>query len=280
METIRRDLDLKLRGKKIRDIATDNPKMFTPNFNSVRRKVKGREIKKIERRAKMLIMGLNGGIFLLFHLKMTGQLVYVRQAKITAGGHPITGERDLPNKFTHAIFYFNDKSILYFNDVRKFGYIKLVDGKGSEKIEAGIGIEPLEKEFTLKKFIELVKKYPRGKIKQVLMRQELIAGIGNIYSDEICFFAKVKPARTVASLSAADFKKLFQGIKKILQSAIKNRGTSFNTYVDARGEKGNFVPLLKVYGRAGAKCRRGDGGVIKKIKLGGRSSCFCPVCQK
>lgn len=280
VETIKRDLEKKIRGKRIKDITTDNKKMFTPSFSLAREKITNHSIRDLERRGKLLIWKLDNGLYILIHLKMTGQLVYAIKNKLLVGGHPIEGEKKLPNKFTHTTFFFSDGSRLYFNDVRKFGYIKLVDQNGLKKVLEEFGLEPLSSEFTLVKFKEILRKYPNSKIKQLLMVQKHIAGIGNLYADESCFYARIKPIRPVKGLKEKEINDLYSGIKKILRLSVKNRGTSFNTYVDGEGRKGNFVKFLKVYGRAGEKCKRGDGGIIKRIRMGGRSAHYCPVCQK
>jgi len=280
VETIRRDLDQKIRGKKIKDIITDNPKIFTPNFSLIKKKIKNQVVQNLKRRGKLLIFKLKNGLYVLIHLKMTGQLVYADKKKLVVGGHPIVGEKSLPNKFTHATFFFSDGSVLYFNDVRKFGYIKLVDKDSLEKVLENFGMEPLSQKFTLNKFKKILAKHPKNKIKQLLMTQKDIAGLGNIYADESCFYAHIRPTRLVGTLKEEEIKKLYSSVKRVLKLSIKNRGTSFNTYVDGSGKKGNFVPLLKIYRREGEKCKRGDGGIVKKVRIGGRSAHYCPVCQK
>ena len=213
---------------------------------------------------------------------MTGQLIYCGQdGKIKAvGGHPVPeGLKNLPNKFTHIIFKFTDGSFLFYNDLRKFGWVKLVDSRQLLVVRREYGLEPLAKEFTLDKFKEILKKYPRRRIKQFLMDQKLIAGIGNIYADESCFYAKIKPTRIVESLTDKERKDLFSGIKKILRSAIVKGGTTFSDYVHTDGTKGGFVAYLKVYGRGGQQCKR-CRGKIEKINLNGRGTHYCDRCQK
>jgi len=209
---------------------------------------------------------------------MTGQLIYQKKNKITAGGHGELDNKKLPNKFSHIIFTFSDNSQLFFNDMRQFGYMKIVDEKELDKILNQFGIEPLDKDFNLKTFKKVLQNR-KTNIKQLLLNQKLIAGIGNIYADEICFYAKVKPSRKVLTLNEAEIKKLYQGSKQILKTAIKKRGTTFNNYRDADGKQGSFVSFLKVYGRAGELCKRCKNGKIKKIKQGGRGTHYCPDCQ-
>ena len=281
VETIRRDLSRKILSKKITDIQIKRQKVVqnqTAYFKSV---LIGSSFNKIKRVGKLLIFKIgNQKEDLLVHLKMTGQLIYQQGDKLTAGGHnwpPI--EEKLPNKQTRVIFTFKDKSKLYFNDQRVFGYLKLVGSEQEKRIVEKFGIGPLTRAFTLEKFTEILKSR-QGIIKAVLLNQEIIAGIGNIYADEICFYAKVKPTRKTNRLTKKEIKDLYAGCRTILKKAIKYRGTTFSNYVDAKGNKGNFTKLLKVYGRENQKCMRCRKGIIKKIKLNGRGTHYCSVCQK
>lgn len=245
--------------------------------------LKGLGIKGIGRRAKMVIIQLTGDWIILVHLKMTGQLVYSshHQQKVV-GGHPIKEgfEKD-PNRFTHATFTFTDGSKLFFNDVRKFGWIRLFtkENLAKELEKMDLGPEPLEKDFTLEVFEKELKKWPNNRIKQFLMDNRNVVGIGNIYSDEVCFYAKVNPIRRVKSLKDGEIKLLFKGIKHILAEAIKYEGTSISDYVNVAGEAGAYTKKLNVYGRCGEKCVKCKG-VVARLKIGGRTSSFCPLCQR
>lgn len=213
---------------------------------------------------------------------MTGQLIYCKKSgKIGAvGGHSIVaGLKNLPNKFSRIIFTFFDGSHLFFNDLRKFGWLKIVDGGQLLAINKNYGIEPFTKDFTLKNFKKVLTKYPKRKIKQLLLDQNKIAGVGNIYADESCFCAKIKPTRAVGSLKEKEIKNLFSCISKIMKLSIKRGGTSMNNYVRADGQPGGFRPYLKVYGRGGQKCKICKS-IIIKIKLNGRGTHYCPRCQK
>lgn len=280
VETIRRDLSKLVVGKKFVQIGARAAKMVQPS--DFAKKLIGLKIEKIERRAKLLIFELSDDKYLLIHLKMTGQLIYrdsdgeVR----AAGGHPIKQNLQvLPNKFSHVIFTFNDGSHLFFNDVRKFGYLKLVDSAALEKVNREYGLEPLSKDFSLENFKKILAQRPKMKIKQLLMEQGLIAGIGNIYADEVCFYAGVRPIRKTGELPSDAVKKIWQAIPKILQKSIDKRGTSADTYVDAWGREGGFIPYLMVYGRGEEKCKK-CGMKIMKIRIGGRGTHYCPRCQK
>jgi len=278
VETIVRDLNKKLKNKKIISVKSSDKKVFQLSNSGVKN-ILGKKIREVKRRAKMIIIDLAGS-YLIVHLKMTGQLVYENKNLLIAGGHSIINEdKKLPNKFTRVIFKFADKSTLYFNDVRRFGWIKQMSKNKFTEFNVRLGVEPLSADFTLKYFHEFLLHKSKTSIKQALLDQKYISGIGNIYADESLFMAQIKPARKVNSLSFAEIKKLYQAIPKILKYAIKHRGTSFNDYVDAQGEAGNFIKYLKVYGRGGEKCKI-CGGAIKKIKLGGRGTHWCDKCQK
>src|SRR3989338_2907465 len=273
VETICRQLSKLIVGKKIKEVEVKLAKLVKAPLTDFRHAVNEAKIKSVARRAKLVILGLDNGWSMIIHLKMTGQLIY----QSTINNQQLTIE----NKHTHAVFYFTDGSKLLFNDLRQFGYIKLIrtDELGEFFVKEGTGPEPLAEDFTLAKFEALLVKKPKAKIKQFLMDPKNIAGIGNIYSDEILFFAGVHPLRRNHDLKKKEIKKIFQGIKKILPDAIKLKGTSANNYLDAFGRKGEFLKKLKVYGREGQKCVKCKGNVYR-IKINGRSAHFCPLCQK
>lgn len=273
VETIRRDLLRRVINKKIIGVEVKKVKLIRGRTDIFINTLKGNSFKKIKRRAKLLVFELKKE-YLLIHLKMTGQLVYQKEKKIIAGGHTYSGQQ-LPNKYSHIIFTFADSSRLFFNDIRQFGYMQLVEKKELERILNVYGPEPLTKEFTLKRFKEILDQRQTA-IKAVLMDQSLIAGLGNIYASEVCFFAKVKPDRPVKTLTEKEIKDLHQGCEVILRQAIAKRGTTANNYVDAFGQPGNFINFLKVYQRE--KCQS-CASVIKKKTIAGRSSFYCPQCQ-
>ncbi|MCC6290640.1 DNA-formamidopyrimidine glycosylase [Candidatus Nomurabacteria bacterium] len=264
VETLRRELAI-IAGKRIKS---------TTVFS---RQLENKKILGLDRRAKILIITLSDKRKLLIHLKMTGQLIFVpKKGQVILGGHP----QENPFKYTRAIFEFTDKSKLYFNDLRKFGWIKLLNESETENILNKHGVEPLSRDFTLSHFQSLLKKYPNRKIKQFLLDQSLIAGLGNIYVDESCFSAKILPTRIVKSLTPVERKNLHSGIVKILKLSVSKKGTSAKNYVRSDGTKGGFVPYLKVYGRKGEGCKRCKKTAITKIKLAGRGTHFCKNCQK
>ena len=294
METIKNDLKQKILRKKIGRVDLRLKKIVKSPVKSFVLDLKGNSFENIKRRGKLLIFTVetrhclvSTAKYLIIHLRMTGQLIYRKGKKITAGGHSDRRRDealprlydDLPNKHTHIIFYFSDRSKLFFNDLRRFGVVKIVDKKELEEILNNFGVEPLEKSFSLKIFRDLIKN-KKGNVKAFLLNQKYIAGIGNIYADEILFEAGVLPSRRINSLKNEEIKKIYQATKKILRKAVKYRGTSFNDYVDADGKKGEFLRLLKVYGREKENCQRCKKGVIQKTKLTGRGTRYCDRCQK
>lgn len=281
VETIRRDLAKVIVGKKITGIEVISKSPIKGNASDFLKAQKNKTIKNIGRIGKLMMWELTDGNFLLVHLKMTGQLIYRFDHKIIEGGHnlPIFTEKDLPTKYTRVIWRFNDGSKLYFNDLRKFGYLKIVGRTEKEKIESGYGIEPLAKNFTLAGFAKIFSGR-KTSVKAVLLNQQLVAGIGNIYADEICFEAGLLPHAPAGKLGAKEIKKLFVAAEVILQKAIKHKGTTFKDYINPHGRKGNFSDFLRVYQRDGEKCLRCHQGIITKSKIGGRGSHYCPVCQK
>lgn len=298
VETIKNDLKKAILGKKIAGVEVRDKKAVKSKLPDFLKVLKGNEFKDISRTGKLLVFEFKNKKYLLIHLKMTGQLVYVKTTKphptpflhkergpnkrrggVITGRHPFPEAADHPTKFTRAIFKFTDESELYFNDMRRFGYLKIADGDELKKIKGEYGIDPLGRDFKYKSFRNIFLSKKIG-VKQVLMNQKLIAGIGNIYADEILFAARIRPTRPANSLKDGEIKKIFFVIPPILKKAIKYRGTSFSDYVDGRGEKGNFTSFLKIYGKkAGEKCSV-CGGPVKAVKIGGRTAKFCPKCQK
>ncbi|MBU1149194.1 bifunctional DNA-formamidopyrimidine glycosylase/DNA-(apurinic or apyrimidinic site) lyase [Patescibacteria group bacterium] len=282
VETIVRDLRNKLKGQKINDFSCDRPKLLNLPLATFKKKIVGRLFINARRRAKMIILDLDNDLSILIHLKMTGQLILRgKSGKYSGGGHPIDHYlQELPNNFTHAIFTLTSGQQLFFNDIRMFGYLKLIESiELPDLFKNKLGPEPLNQSFTLPVFKELINKRKIGKIKPLLMDQSFIAGIGNIYADEVCHYAKIQPTRIAGLLKDDEVKRLYQGIRKILPQAIALRGTSADTYVDSDGKKGSYEEKLKVYGRKSKKCLTCQTP-LKSMKLNGRTTVYCPSCQK
>lgn len=281
VETIRNDLKQKILNKKIKKVDLKLKKIVKSPKKDFILNLEKSKFRNIKRRGKLLIFNLSQkNKYLLIHLRMTGQLIYQKNKEIIAGGHSDKNNViDSSNKHTHLIFYFSDKSQLFFNDLRRFGVVKIVNEKELENVLNNFGEEPLEKSFSLKIFQKIIKD-KKGNIKAFLLNQKYIAGIGNIYADEILFEAKILPNRKIDTLNIKELRRIYQAIKKILKKAIKYRGTTFNTYIDTCGKRGNFTKFLKVYGREKKKCLRCKKGVIIKTKIAGRGTSYCNECQK
>ena len=247
--------------------------------------LKGKKISGITRRAKMIIIDLQGKFAILVHLKMTGQLIFFGKKEldkqIRLFNNLNSTEVRLPTKSTHVIFEFTDGSRLFYNDFRQFGYLKLVTDKELPQVAelSNFGPEPLDKKFTQKVLDKILARRPNMKLKQFLLDPNLIAGIGNIYSDEIAFYAKVQPWRLVKTLKPQEKSRLFKGIKQVLTDAIRHRGSSVGDFIRPGGDWGTYGTAHMVYGRNKEKCKV-CGNMIKSLKFGGRTGSFCPRCQK
>ena len=263
VETIRRGLSSLIVGRKILDITTDSPKQVQPSPAVVKKAVVGAKIKKIARRAKLLQIFLSNGQILAVHLKLTGRLLVRKKS-------------DPIDDWQHATINLSGNKELRFADLRKFGWIKLLDAESLKSELNQYGPEPLD-DLTLEKFKEILSLTCRP-VKQVLMDQKKISGIGNIYANDALFLAKINPGRPASKLSLAEVKKLYEAIEKVLKAGIKYRGASDQHYLDALGRKGSYQEHFLVYGRQAKKCFN-CAEKIKKIKLGGRGTYFCPRCQ-
>lgn len=285
VETIKNDLRSKIIGCKIisvfplwEEIVKDIP------FNIFAGQVEGREIIAVERRAKNLIIHLSGGLNLLVHLKMTGHLFVAEEgSKISKEGKWLeTKNTDLTddpqNQFIRIVFHLDNGKILAMGDMRKFAYIKLLDDKEIADFLRSYGPEPFGPDFTLQKLTEILKS-KKVAVKKVLMDQTQVAGIGNIYADEILWASKVHPLSAASGLSEKDIKAIYENTKKTLKLAVEKRGTSTSDFRDTQGRKGSFGDLRNVYQRTNEPCPV-CGGPIRKIKVGGRGTHFCPRCQK
>ncbi len=287
VETIRQDLRVVLRGKKITAVTATKPKMVVGNVTALKKFLVGATVADIDRRAKLLIFSFKkSDHVMLLHLKMTGQLIFQSNQDIIAGGHSwpaVPKAEELPNKYSHIIFTFHDQSRLFFNDLRQFGYVELVSTEAKNMIVKTYGIEPLTPDFTWENFRDAIT-HRTTAIKNVLLNQAIIAGLGNIYVDESCFMARVRPMRPANDLTHAELKLLYRACQQIIKQAIKYRGTTFNSYRDTKGRSGNFVKKLKVYGRAGQLCVRPTcrqaSVKLVRTKVNGRGTVYCPSCQK
>lgn len=281
VETIRRDLTKVILHHQITNIEIHKPKLIkNKTITEFKTSLLNHHFNSVKRIGKLLYLELSNRLFLLIHLKMTGQLIHQKSGHIVAGGHNYPAiSQNLPNKYSHIVFSFDNQSRLFFNDQRQFGYMKIVDHSELSLIKKTYGIEPLQKNFNLINFQKIFSNRHTN-LKNILLNQQIISGLGNIYVDEICFDAKIRPQTKAHQLKPAQIKKLFLSTSKIIRQAIKYRGTTFSDYVDSKGVKGNYSQKLQVYGRSKQPCLICQKGIIKKIKLAGRGTHFCPVCQK
>lgn len=278
VETIRQGLVRYLIGKTIKSTDVRVPKLFSGDSSQLI----GATIQSVDRRAKVLIIGLSNNLSLLIHLKMTGQLVYQSNNEIEkiVGGHPQAAyNQPLPHAHTHVIFHLLDGSTLYFNDLRKFGWIQIVPTKDARStgMLASVGPEPLDPSFTVDLLRERLERYPNRLIFISLLDQSLIAGLGNIYVNEALYEASIHPERVVSSLSVKNWEKLWQAIRHVLTTSIDYGGTSDSTYVSVLGKRGDYLAHAHVYHQKNA---RPCGHEVERMKIGGRTAHFCPIDQK
>lgn len=301
VQTVVSELNKKLRGLKIKRVAVHAAKLVSVGPNTVSnirdvpqktvnqfvKFLTGRKIVSVSRRGKMLIFDLDGPLCMLVHLKMTGQFIFEDKAlaKKTGSKYRLLNKATaplvkLPSKHTHVVFYFTDGSTLYFNDIRKFGYLRVVLDKDMEKVKEfrEYGPEPLEKSFTFEVLRDAVAHRKKIPIKLALMDTKVVVGIGNIYSDEILYHARVLPSRKVETLTPRELKAIFEQIKPVLKTGIKYKGSSVGDFVRTDGKWGSMGKHHYVYGRKGQPCL-GCATIISSIKLGGRTASFCPKEQ-
>jgi len=293
VETIKRDIEKQVIGHKITDVWCDWAKTLKPDPETFKKAVIGKTFKDVSRRAKLFIFRLGiprasargdergekeadsaGGGFtshvdstpLVVHLKLTGRLLYRAQT-------------DRKDPFTHAVLKLDRGKELRFADLRKFGWLRVLKDEGElDELLSEFGIEPFTSDFTLDKFTAIIKS--KGiKIKPFLMDQHLIAGVGNIYSDESLWCAQIHPEIPAKTLSQEKIVKLYNCVQKVLKQGIDDRGTSVDDYLDLFGQPGKHEQNLQVFRKDGQTCPR-CRSIIKKIKVGGRGTHFCPQCQK
>jgi len=282
VETTVRDLQKKVLRRAFIDVWTDFGETIgkPKDFEEFKKELIGNKIKNIRRRAKFILFDLSGGKTLLIHQKLTGHLLLGKwrrkDNKWLASSPPLL---EKINTYIHLLFTLDNGEMLALSDLRKFAKVELWDtGKLAESEEMKkLGPEPLEKDFTFEKFKEILKGR-KGRIKQVLMNQEVVAGIGNIYSDEILFEAKVNPFKSVPKLTLEELKRIYKFIIKVLKKGIELRGESMIDWRNFRGRKGSYDKYRKVYRREGERCFRCRTIILRK-KIGSRSAHFCPQCQ-
>lgn len=281
VETVKRGLQKLLPGRVVASVKFDWPKGFPNAQVDVDEFLIGSKILEVKRRAKVLLIELNTKYSLIVHLKMTGQLVY-RGEKNFGAGHPndsLVG--DLPDKSTRVTIDFKDGSKLFFNDFRKFGWMRLLPTSEVPNIDffKKVGPEPLSDDFTATEFIERLRRKANTTIKAALLDQTVVAGIGNIYADEALFAAKLHPALRVRDISDKKLIQLFTAVREVLQLSIDKGGSSDRNYVNAEGKRGSYLGFAQVFRREGKPCNV-CGHIIIKIRVAGRGTHICPNEQK
>lgn len=299
VQTIVDGLNRQVAGATITGVFSDWKKMISINTNHTKQKqntrkiwqefenmVVGKKILKVERKGKFIVFRLSENMYLIVHLRMTGHFLIITPEKEMNKRDPI---HEKVNQYIHfkielsidSSIEGSTKRILALSDLRKFArvvahkYTQIRTQIYTDKI----GADPMDKNFTLKKFRKIFKN-KTGNVKQVLMDQSLVAGIGNIYSSEILWEARINPLEKIENLDSDEMRRIFNAMKKVLKLAIKMRGSSESDYRDVDGNEGGYQKVQKVYQREGEECLRKDGGIIKRIKIGQRSAFYCDVCQK
>ena len=278
VETIRRGLSeclVREKGGKVLRVTVSSGKSFMGEPS----KIMGTEVVEIRRRGKALIFDFANRMSVICHLRMTGQLVWVGKERF-AGGHPSDNFIDeLPNGQTRVAVKFQ-QGTLFFNDQRKFGFMKVCP---TNRVEEDEFIRSLAKEpwqMKPEEFYRRIQRHKNAPIKMVILDQTVVAGLGNIYADEALYYAKIYPKRKAGEISEEEAAVLLEGARKVMEKSLDAGGSTIRNYVKADGTKGDYLELFaEVYGREGEKCRR-CGAEIVKMKVGGRGTHYCPECQK
>lgn len=282
VETVRTGLSSLLPGRMFASVDHNNEKSFPNAQTDVNAFLLGASVTAVKRRAKVLIIELSSDYSLVIHLKMTGQLVFVSSESRFGAGHPsdsLVGR--LPDRSTRVEFTFIDNSKLFFNDQRKFGWVRLLPTAEVPNIDfmRRVGPEPLDGSFTTKDFVERLQRRKNTSIKAAILDQSVIAGVGNIYADESLWGAKIHPATRVADVSQQKLHTLFSELQYVLNLAIQKGGSSDKNYVNAEGKRGSYLSFARVFRREGQACPRCNATILK-IRVAGRGTHICPREQK
>jgi formamidopyrimidine-DNA glycosylase len=282
VETVRLQLLHKVANKTISKVIVYNPKTTGLDKNFAKRLI-SQTINHIDRIGKLMIFSFQNqsDLYMLAHLKMTGQFFFVDNVgEVDGGGHSQSfyDKSGLPNRHTRVSVYFNDNTALHFNDMRKFGYLKLVNKSQMELARSKFGQEPIHEEFDVESFTAQLRKR-KTPVKAALLDQSFVAGLGNIYVDEALFVAQVRPTRLANKVTRKEAVVIAAASGAIMSKAITVGGTTFQHFVDTGGQNGNYTDYLQVFGKQNTPCPR-CGTTIKKTRCAGRGTHYCPGCQK
>jgi len=281
VEVVKKSLERKLKNLTIKEVFINNNKLRYKINNKELSKIKGLKIISVRRRSKYLLINLEKNITILAHLGMTGKFFILEKNKKYKTSFYYSLKKN-DSKHDHLTFFLSKGFKLIYNDVRKFGFIKLFESQNIYKCNhlKFLGPEPLNKDFN-KNYISNYFLNKKAKAKNLLMNQKFIAGLGNIYCNEILFLCKISPNRIVKKINKQESEKIVKFTKKIIKKSISQGGSSIKDFASAEGESGNFQQEFNVYNREKKKCKtKKCTGIIKKISISGRSSFFCPRCQK
>ena len=269
VETIRRDLDCELRGLTIRDarLRRRDIVLNLPTAKALARKLRGRRIHSVDRRGKNLLFRLDGDVALQAQIRMTGRFALGYQRPDASRYRHIVAEFDL-----------DDGRTLYYDDMRRLGGFGWLEREDWAALDRRLGPEPLARSFTARRLAGILEG-SRAPIKNVLLDQGRLAGVGNIYASETLFRAGILPTRPASSLDASEVATLHRSLRAVLRAALSAAGTTFRDYQAVNGRSGRFQQHLAVYGREGEPCRR-CRGMIERLVQAGRSTFFCPDCQR
>jgi len=281
VETVKNGLSRLLKNKTVKSVTFDWPKGFPNSEADVNNFLIGASVINVERRGKSLIITLSSKYCLVVHLKMTGQLVFRGKEQFGAG-HPnnsLIGP--LPDRSTRVVLTFTDNSKLFFNDQRKFGWMRLLPE--FEVANLGfmkkLGPEPLNSEFKNSEFRKRVRRRKNSSIKATILDQTVLAGVGNIYADESLWMAKIHPSSLSGTISDAKLNLLFKSIKEVFIKSISLGGSTDRNYVDAEGKKGSYLEFANVFRKEGQLCPRCNT-IIIKTRVATRGTHLCPKCQR
>jgi formamidopyrimidine-DNA glycosylase len=281
VETVRTGLSRLLPGREIAAVDFDWPKSFPNAPSDVAKFLIGAKVVAVNRRAKVLLIELSSEYSLVIHLKMTGQLVFRSSKEKFGAGHPsdsLIGE--LPDRSTRVTLTFDDGSKLFFNDQRKFGWMRLMPTVEVMNLNffQTVGPEPLSTDFAWQILQERLQRRKNTSVKAALLDQTVVAGIGNIYADETLWGAKIHPITLVKDLKPRQIRVLYEELVFVLTLAIEKGGSTDRNYVDAEGKKGSYMQFARVFRREGQACPR-CGATIEKSRVAGRGTHTCPICQ-